>query len=68
MPVLATNQFRSGAGLTSTENTTQRFIYNTTTGALYFDRDGVGGVPSVQIANLLGAPVIATADIIWDFA
>jgi Ca2+-binding RTX toxin-like protein len=44
--------FLSGAGITSATNSTQRFIYNTTNGGLWFDVDGVGGDASVQFATL----------------
>ncbi len=33
-----------------------RFIYNTTSGNLWFDRDGSGATASVQLATLTGAP------------
>ncbi|MBE8995132.1 calcium-binding protein [Microcystis aeruginosa] len=33
-----------------------RFIYNTTNGNLWFDRDGTGATASVQLATLTGAP------------
>ena len=33
-----------------------RFIYNTTSGNLWFDRDGTGATASVQLATLTGAP------------
>jgi Ca2+-binding RTX toxin-like protein len=49
---LTSSQFRSGAGVTTAENTNQRFIYNTTTGALFFDSDGSGSNSVVQIAQL----------------
>lgn len=44
--------FTSGAGVTAAANATQRFAYNTTNGALFFDVDGVGGAAAVQIATL----------------
>ncbi|MBE9139178.1 hypothetical protein IQ254_18585 [Nodosilinea sp. LEGE 07088] len=40
-----------------------RFIYNNN-GALLFDVDGAGGAAQVQIATLIGAPTITTADIV----
>jgi Ca2+-binding RTX toxin-like protein len=39
-----------------------RIIYDNTTGALYFDADGLGGAAAVQFASLTGAPVIAAND------
>ena len=56
---LLATQFRSGAGVTSANNATQRFIYNTTNGGLWFDVDGVGGAASVQFATLAGSPAPA---------
>ncbi|QYK41482.1 MAG: calcium-binding protein [Paracoccaceae bacterium] len=41
-----------------------QFVYETTTGLLYFDSDGVGGGASVQIAVLAGAPVLTAADLV----
>ena len=42
-------QFYIGAAATSSN---QRFIYNSSTGALFFDSDGSGLLPQIQIANL----------------
>lgn len=41
-----------------------RFIYNQRTGALFFDRDGLGGAGQVQLAQLLTRPTITAADIL----
>jgi Ca2+-binding RTX toxin-like protein len=49
---LAAEQFWSGAGVTSAQDSTDRIIYDTTTGALYYDADGLGGVDAVQVAAL----------------
>ena len=57
-------QFTAGAGLTAAADALQRIVYDTATGALYYDADGVGGAASVQFA-LLGAdthPAIAVGD------
>ncbi|MDZ8188039.1 MAG: calcium-binding protein [Nostoc sp. ChiSLP02] len=49
---LAANQFTLG---TSATTSAQRFIYNASTGALYFDRDGsAGGFTQVQLAQFFG--------------
>ncbi|WP_099070069.1 beta strand repeat-containing protein [Nostoc linckia] len=48
--VLQANQFRIGASATTN---VQRFIYNSTTGALFFDQDGSAGTfAQVQFAQL----------------
>jgi Ca2+-binding RTX toxin-like protein len=51
--VLANGAFHIGANATDTSD---RVIYNSNTGALYFDPDGVGGVTQTQFATLLGSP------------
>ncbi|MDZ8108051.1 MAG: calcium-binding protein [Nostoc sp. DedQUE12a] len=50
--VLSASQFRIG---TSANTSRQRFIYNSTTGALFFDQDGnAGGFAQVKFAQLSG--------------
>ena len=56
-------QFRSAAGVNSAATATQRFIYNTANGSLWFDVDGVGGTASVRLANLVGIPTLTAANI-----
>ena len=51
-PDLVAGQCRSGAGATSATTAAQRFIYDTTSGDLYFDRDGAGGSDAVLFAHL----------------
>jgi subtilisin family serine protease/Ca2+-binding RTX toxin-like protein len=61
---LDVSQFVSGAGITSATNSLQRFIYNTTNGALFYDADGNGlGSSALQIATLTGLPVINSSHI-----
>jgi Ca2+-binding RTX toxin-like protein len=61
---LAASQFISGAGITSATNNLQRFIYNTTNGALFYDADGNGlGSSALQIATLTGLPAINSSHI-----
>jgi len=47
---LTSAQFLSGAGVTSALTSDHRVIYNTTTGELYYDADGAGGLAAVQFA------------------
>jgi serralysin len=46
---LAASAFTTG---TAAADASDRIIYDTTTGALYFDADGLGGVDQVQFATL----------------
>jgi serralysin len=46
---LSADQFRIGA---SAQDASDRFIYNQTTGALFFDGDGNGGAAQTQFAKL----------------
>lgn len=58
---ISANQLQFG---NSARDGNDRFIYDTTTGALYFDADGNGGAKQIQIATLGGAPSISNADIV----
>jgi serralysin len=49
MGTLKADQFRVGS---SAKDSNDRFIYNKSTGALYFDSDGSGGLAQIQIAKL----------------
>lgn len=40
----------------------QRVIYDTASGALYYDADGAGGDAAAKLAVLVGSPVLAVAD------
>jgi Ca2+-binding RTX toxin-like protein len=54
------DQFRIGSGAADGSD---RFIYNSTTGSLFFDRDGIGGTAQVQIASLSSGLAMTNADI-----
>lgn len=51
-----TQFFSSSTAGPGSGNAATRFIYNTTSGNLWFDRDGTGATASVQLATLTGAP------------
>ena len=53
--------FVSNAGGTA-ESPEDRIVYNSTTGALYYDADGNGGGAAVQFALLSGAPTLTNVD------
>jgi Ca2+-binding RTX toxin-like protein len=62
---LAAGSFRSGAGITSAADANDYLIYNSTTGALYYDADGSGaGAAAVQFATVSGAPVLSNLDFV----
>ncbi|MBB3121928.1 Ca2+-binding RTX toxin-like protein [Massilia violacea] len=48
----------------ASSGTAAQFLYNTTSGALYFDQDGVGSNAAVQIATLTGQKALAVSDIV----
>ena len=59
---MSVDAFWSGAGVSAAHDATDRFIYNTTTGALWYDADGTGATVAVQVAVLTGAPALAFGD------
>jgi Ca2+-binding RTX toxin-like protein len=62
--ILSGGQLLSGStvGAGSATNAAQRFLYNTTTGALYFDANGSAAGNGVQIATLATQPGISGND------
>ena len=59
--VLDVSRFTLGTSATSTS---QRFIYNNASGALFFDADGFGGTAQVRIAQLVGNPDLTNASFV----
>jgi Ca2+-binding RTX toxin-like protein len=53
--VLDASMFSLG---TSATTSSQRFIYNDTSGGLFFDADGIGGTAQVRLAQLVGNPTL----------
>ncbi|MFM9936758.1 MAG: calcium-binding protein [Novosphingobium sp.] len=62
--VLAADAFFASANATAAQDASDRLIYNTTTGALWYDADGTGSAAAVQIA-LIGTathPALVAGD------
>jgi Ca2+-binding RTX toxin-like protein len=55
--------FVSAAGLPEADAALERILYNSSTGALYYDPDDMGAGEAIQIAQLTGAPALTFADI-----
>jgi Ca2+-binding RTX toxin-like protein len=55
---------RSAASLPAASGTGAQFLYSTTTGALWFDRDGVGTThAAVRLATLDGPGTLLAGDL-----
>jgi serralysin len=55
-------RFFAAAGAVAGHDADDRVIYNTTTGALYYDADGSGAGAAQQITVLSGHPALASTD------
>jgi Ca2+-binding RTX toxin-like protein len=58
---LRVGQFRLGVAATDSSD---RFIYNENTGAIFFDSDGLGGAAQIQIATLARGLAITNENIL----
>ncbi|MGK9259421.1 calcium-binding protein [Sinorhizobium meliloti] len=62
---LAATQFYAAAGATDAQNVNQKIIYDTTSGALYYDADGsLSGHTAVQFAVLSTQPGLTAGDFV----
>ena len=59
---LSSAAFRSGAGVTTAGDATDRIIYDTGSGNLYYDADGAGGAAAIQFATLDNKALLTAAD------
>ena len=57
-------RFYAAAGATQGHDESDRIVYDTTTGELYYDPDGSGLAPAEIIATLQGDPAVAATDIL----
>jgi serralysin len=55
---LASHQFTKGSAATSSAH---RIVYNNTTGELFYDADGAGGMAQIKFANI-GKELVLKAD------
>jgi serralysin len=60
-------QFHAGAGATTATTAAQRLIYDTTTGTLYLDVDGLGGARAVQLAVFSNHVTLTATDFYLDY-
>jgi Ca2+-binding RTX toxin-like protein len=56
-------RFRSGAGVTTGRDSSDRLIYDTSADRLYYDADGSGSGGSVLVATFAGNPTLSASDI-----
>jgi Ca2+-binding RTX toxin-like protein len=56
-------RFAAGAGYTSGRDATDRVVYDTSTGSLYYDADGSGAGAAQIIATLQSGAAVAATDI-----
>jgi Ca2+-binding RTX toxin-like protein len=61
--VAGDGRFAAGAGFTSGRDASDRIVYDTTTGNLYYDADGNGAGAAQLVATLQGHPALAATDI-----
>ena len=59
-------QMLIGAGFTTAQTAEQRIVYNASTGDLYYDPDGIGGVAAVKFATVGAAthPTLSAGDFV----
>jgi Ca2+-binding RTX toxin-like protein len=58
---LTNTQFVFGS---AAQDSDDRIIYNSGTGALFFDQDGTGSISKIRIATLQNKPTISASDFV----
>ena len=61
---LSAAAFYIGAGATQAADASDRIVFDTATGNLYYDADGLGGTASILVAHLDGVSSLAAADVV----
>jgi Ca2+-binding RTX toxin-like protein len=56
-------RFYSAAGASGAHDADDRFVYNTSSGQLYYDADGAGGADAQLVATVQGAAAVNATDI-----
>jgi Ca2+-binding RTX toxin-like protein len=57
--------FLSKAGAKAALTADQRLVYDSKSGILYYDSDGVGGAKAFAIVTLIGKPALTSSDLIF---
>ena len=61
---LGTGAFYAAAGAVRAHDASDRIVYNTANGAIYYDADGAGGAEAIRFATLKAAPTLTNADFV----
>jgi Ca2+-binding RTX toxin-like protein len=61
--VAGDGRFYAAAGASAGHDATDRVVYDTATGNLWYDADGIGGAAAQLVATLEGRPALSASDI-----
>jgi Ca2+-binding RTX toxin-like protein len=54
--------FHPGAGVSSAHDADDRIVHDSSSSALYYGADGIGGVAAIRFAVLAGHPALGAGD------